>query len=413
MKRTLALWVVIGAIMFFPVQGIAQSELSRKVDELSDMLTFVKEGAVLSVDEDTVYLDLGRKDNILEGNKFNVARLGEPLLADGHVLGFKELLIGEVEIERVGDKFSTARVIRKKGKIEKGDIVFQQHKKIKKIALTEFSSLRGKNAFTNNVYDLLRTSFVRKGIKVSDRSLLDNLLINKAEHRTGGKINTNTALKIGKALGVEGVVIGNISNLGDTVAIRAFLVGVEQGYAVSAGSVELANTPAVSGLLNRSAIEISLGKGKVERKVIKEEIKPPKRKIGVLEGIAMLFKKRERKGKYFQVDDLFVTVKAFKKTDRNIAMSLLYENTGKTNIPVKMQNADSIYLVDENNHRWNFQDDSLGIEKWGRALMMGKSFLTVASFIPSGATGGKSFTLYITHTKPKKSKMIIYDLRAE
>ncbi len=413
MKRTLALWLVIGAIMFFPVQGIAQSELSRKVDELSDMLTFVKEGAVLSVDEDTVYLDLGRKDNILEGNKFNVARLGEPLVADGHVLGFKELLIGEVEIERVGDKFSTARVIRKKGEIEKGDIVFQQHKKIKKIALTEFSSLRGKNAFTNNVYELLRTSFVQKGIKVSDRSLLDNLLINKAEHRTGGKINTNTALKIGKALGVEGVVIGNISNLGDTVAIRAFLVGVEQGYAVSAGSVELANTPAVSGLLNRSAIEISLGKGKVERKVITEDIKPPKRKIGVLEGIAMLFKKRERKGKYFQVDDLFVTVKAFKKTDRNIAMSLLYENTGKTNIPVKMQNADSIYLVDENNHRWNFQDDSLGIEKWGRALMMDKSFLTVASFIPSGATDGKSFTLYITHTKPKKSKMIIYDLRAE
>ena len=127
----------------------------------------------------------------------------------------------------------------------------------------------------------------------------------------------------------------------------------------------------------------------------------------------MLLKKRERKGKYFQVDDLFITVKSLKKTGNNIEISLLYENTGETNIPVKMQNVDSIYLVDENNQRWNFQRDSRGVEKWGRALMKEKSLLTSASFTPSGKTDGRVFTLHITHTKPSKFKMIIYDLPAE
>ncbi len=416
MKRLLSVLLVTGAIIFIPILCIAQSELSElsdKVEKLSDILTFVKEGSILSTDGDTVYIDLGLKDNILSGNKFKVARLGEPLLSDGHVLGFKEILIGEVEIERVGDKFSIARVISKTGDIEKGDVVFQQHKKIKKIAITEFSSIRGKNAFTNNLYDLLHTSFIQKGIKVSDRDMLDDILINKIQHHAGNKININTALELGKALEVEGVVIGNISNLGDTVAIRARLVDIEQGDAITAGSVEIANTPAVSGLLSRSAIEVSLDKGKIERKVTEENIKPKKRKIGILEGIAMLLKKRERKGKYFQVDDLFITVKSFKKTSNNIEISLLYENTGETNIPVKMQNVDSIYLVDENNQRWNFQRDSRGVEKWGKALMKEKSLLTSASFTPSGKTDGRVFTLHITHTKPRKFKMVIYDLPGE
>ena len=53
-------------------------ELTKAVSELADKLAFAGKGQVLGVEGDTIYISLGQQDGILEGNKFEVVRLGNP-----------------------------------------------------------------------------------------------------------------------------------------------------------------------------------------------------------------------------------------------------------------------------------------------------------------------------------------------
>jgi hypothetical protein len=66
--------------MLFPVMTFGQAiDLTKAVGELTDKLVSTSKGEVVGVEGDSIYINLGQKEGILEGNKFEVVRLGEPL----------------------------------------------------------------------------------------------------------------------------------------------------------------------------------------------------------------------------------------------------------------------------------------------------------------------------------------------
>ena len=94
--------LVMVAMLYVPDPLSSQeSEFSKRLVELSDRLAFATKGEILAVKGKTVYLNLGQRSGIIKGTKFEVVRLGEPLMSGGKVFGYEETIIGQIETFRV------------------------------------------------------------------------------------------------------------------------------------------------------------------------------------------------------------------------------------------------------------------------------------------------------------------------
>ena len=227
-----------------------------------------------------------------------------------------------------------------------------------------------------------------------------------------GVTDTVEASVIGKSLGVNWVITGNISDMGDSVLIMARLVDVEQGLVVNGGGVQVKKTDEITELLSKSSIEVSIKKSIAKRRETVPEVKS-KKKWGFVESILLLLEKPVRSGKFFEVDDVCITIKSFKKKKDTIHMTLIYENLADHNTAAKIKDTDSIYLIDENNQKWKFSDDTAGVYRWGKAILRNGKMSTDVTFTPSGNSDGQVFTLYISHSRPISFDMVIYDLIPE
>ena len=176
MRKGVILLVMIGALLYSLPASAQESELAKRVAELSDRLAFSSKGQILSVKGDQVYLDMGEQAGIVEGTRFEVVRLGEPLLVGGKVIGHEETIIGEIDILRVREGIAIAKMIRKEQPFEKGDRVYQLKKKVQRVAVAEFPYGETFNDFTKNVQDMLYTSLTQKGMSVVERQKLEEVL---------------------------------------------------------------------------------------------------------------------------------------------------------------------------------------------------------------------------------------------
>ena len=194
------------------------SELDKAVGELADKLAFSRKGEVVGIEGDTIYISLGWQEGVLEGTKFEVVRLGELLKKGDQIIGYKETPVAEAEVVRAREKTSIAKVIQGKEAIKEGDRVYELRKKITRVAVTEFPFRDNFNALTRNVQDILHTNLIQKGITMVEREKLEEVL---REQKTGtsGVIDLSTAAQMGKLLGVEAVVVGSISDIGNSLAI--------------------------------------------------------------------------------------------------------------------------------------------------------------------------------------------------
>jgi TolB-like protein len=94
------------------------------------------EGSILRVDENLVYIDLGKSDGITIGQKLDVVRLGDPITdLEGRVIGAQEEVIAKLEITKVDEAFSIADVLKNSDYLKRGD-------KIKPGSDTEVTSIK-------------------------------------------------------------------------------------------------------------------------------------------------------------------------------------------------------------------------------------------------------------------------------
>ena len=113
------LWTITGSQSAW---GQSTSTLDRIVGQIEDLFPPV-EGTVLSVDGDTLTLDLKQGQPIEKGDQLNLIRFGEDLIhpVTKKKIGRKETDLGKVEISQVRRDFSIARVAEPGTDVRPGD----------------------------------------------------------------------------------------------------------------------------------------------------------------------------------------------------------------------------------------------------------------------------------------------------
>lgn len=103
-----------------------EEKLLEAIVELAINISFKigLEGSIIRIDEDNIFVDLGKGDGVDSGHKFNVYRSGETIVdLEGRVIGTSDEIIGTIEVVKVQDRFSVAEVRERSRKFQRGDQV--------------------------------------------------------------------------------------------------------------------------------------------------------------------------------------------------------------------------------------------------------------------------------------------------
>jgi len=261
MKKILFILIVL--ILIFNLGNIFAQEnvLSQKVSELADKLAFAVEGYVVGVSGEVVYINLGQASGIVEGIKFEVVRLDKerPFKMGEKIIGYPETEVGRIEITKVRKEMSWAKITKKVMDIQEGDKVYQEMKKVTRIAITEFTYGDEFNDFTRNVQDILYTNLIQRGMKVVEREKMEQVL-EELGKSFSGMLDFSTAAEIGKMLGVEAIVVGTVADMGNSVDLRARLVDVEKGAAITAAQIDVVKDPTITKIISNARRPAIYGK---------------------------------------------------------------------------------------------------------------------------------------------------------
>ncbi len=115
----LGLWIITGGQSAW---GQSTSTLDRIVGQIEDLFPPV-EGTVLSVDGDTLTLDLKQGQAIEKGDHLDLIRFGEDLIhpVSKKKIGRKETDLGKIEIVQIRRDFSLAKVLEPGTEVRPGD----------------------------------------------------------------------------------------------------------------------------------------------------------------------------------------------------------------------------------------------------------------------------------------------------
>ena len=261
MKKFLIILIILALYLCSGNAFAQENVLSQKVGELADKLAFAVEGYVVGVSEETVYINLGQASGIVEGIKFEVVRLDKehPFKMGEKIIGYPETEVGQIEITKVRKEMSLAKTIKKVMDIQEGDKVYQEMKKVTRIAITEFTYGNEFNDFTRNVQDMLYTNLIQRGMTVVEREKMEQVL-NELGKSFSGMIDSSTAAEIGKMLGVEAIVVGTVADMGNSVDLRTRLVDVEKSAAITAAQIDVVKDPTITKILSNGRRPAIYGK---------------------------------------------------------------------------------------------------------------------------------------------------------
>lgn len=265
MKKTLFILIVLFLIFNLGNVFAQENVSSQKVSELADKLAFSVEGYVVGVSGETVYINLGQASGIVEGIKFEVVRLDKdrPFKMGEKIIGYPESEVGQIEITKVRKEMSLAKITKKVTDIQEGDKVYQEMKKVTRIAITEFTYGDEFNDFTRNIQDILYTNLIQRGMTVVEREKMEQVL-EELGKSFSGMLDSSTAAEIGKMLGVEAIVVGTVADMGNSVDLRARLVDVEKSAAITAAQIDVVKDTIIIKLLGSGVRSPVYGKEKYE-----------------------------------------------------------------------------------------------------------------------------------------------------
>lgn len=141
-----------------------------------------------------------------------------------------------------------------------------------KIAIIEFSDIQGKvSNFGRYLAEELTTRLYLTGkFEVVERQLLNKIL---QEHQLSlsGMIDENSAVELGKILGVDAIATGSITDLGSGVKVNARLISTESGKVFSVASVKIMKDDTIRKLLEQTVEHSDVLKTEVQTNPIVEK----------------------------------------------------------------------------------------------------------------------------------------------
>jgi|GEM_PF-5041086 len=123
--------------------------------------------------------------------------------------------------------------------------------KVKKIAILPFRDLNN-NVNSYGIFvaeELTYRIFLVKHFEVVERQLLDQVINELALNETA-LIDQRAAKEIGKILGVDAILTGTVTDVGDAVVINARLIGTETGQILAAARTQFPMDARIKKLLN-------------------------------------------------------------------------------------------------------------------------------------------------------------------
>ena len=126
------------------------------------------------------------------------------------------------------------------------------HESKSKIAIIEFSDLNG-NVTEFGMYlseELITRLFLTQKFNVIERQLLNQVI---SEQKLGmtGLIDDESAIAIGKLLGVDAIVTGTVTDLGVSLKVNARLISTGTGALFAVAAAEFSKDEKVTTLLSR------------------------------------------------------------------------------------------------------------------------------------------------------------------
>ncbi len=141
-----------------------------------------------------------------------------------------------------------------------------------KIAIIEFSDIQGKvsNLGRYLAEELTTRLYLTGKFEVVERQLLNKIL---QEHQLtlSGIIDENSAVELGKILGIDAIATGSITDLGSSVKVNARLISAESGKVFSVASVKIFKDDTIRKLLQQTAVSPDIVKNEVKANPIIEE----------------------------------------------------------------------------------------------------------------------------------------------
>ncbi len=215
-------------------------------------------------------------------------------------------------------------------------------KKVNTIALIEFPYGNGFNLFTRNVYESMSVQLVQKGFQVVERSKLDQVM-EQQQLNHSGIIDISTAQRLGKLLGSEIVLLGSVSDMGNSLAIRARMVDVEKGLALTAAEVSFNKTPDIVAMISNTKYPGNVGPTTTVSNQGSGRGNDQNQKL------------------FYENDAVRIDVLSFDRTEEGLVLKLKFVNKTKNdNGQMKIYNPkERSYLVDNNGNRYGFKNSEL------------------------------------------------------
>lgn len=215
-----------------------------------------------------------------------------------------------------------------------------QEKQKQKIAIIDFSDLNGNvTALGQFMAEELTTQLfiIAPGkFEVVERRQLLKL---EEELALGqiGFIEEKGIKKMGQVLGVDAIVTGSMTDLGNTVKVNARLIAVESAKVFAVAATDIPKTGMVADLIAKQ----------VERRgpAAKTPATPSTSQTAKVES--------KQEVPLFQNDYFKITAKSLNKTGKTIKLVLLYENITDKNLSIAIYR--DRYLTDENGEGWDFK----------------------------------------------------------
>lgn len=284
-----------------------------------------------------------------------------------------------------------------------------QEKQKQKIAIIDFSDLNGNvTSLGQFMAEELTTQLFMvapgKFEVVERRQLMkleDELMLGQT-----GFIEEKSIKKMGQVLGVDAIVTGSMTDLGNTVKINARLIGVESAKVFAVAATDIPKTGMVADLIAKQV----------------------EKRPGVIQPTTANSSqvKQEAKGvqgtdKVFQNDFLKIIVKSLKKAGKTINLVLVYENITDKDYAVRAYSGET-YLLDENGEKWkNRENSAINYSSYGSGtvLLPNTKLNAKLTFEPKEDVGGKAFSFISSHTYMlptggfKEFSVVINDIPAE
>mgnify|MGYP003880976931 CR=1 FL=1 len=102
-----------------------------------------------------------------------------------------------------------------------------------RVAIFDFETVGFKSDVGKSITEIFRVSMINTGkYRVVERETLDKVLREQNLQVGSAVIDENSAVKIGKILGAEFIIIGNVVKLGETYTINTRMVDVQTGEVI-------------------------------------------------------------------------------------------------------------------------------------------------------------------------------------